>query len=52
MQTTIKNIYAYKNHVMPVSAIKGKNTVNQLTNIAIQQAKIVSYQLATFPIKY
>ena len=52
MQTSIKNIYACGDCVMPISAITGENTVSQLASVAIQQAKIVGYQLASFPIKY
>jgi len=52
MQTNIKNIYACGDCVMPVSAITGENTVSQLASVAIQQAKIVGYQIAGFPIKY
>jgi len=52
MQTNIRNIYACGDCVMPVSAITGENTISQLASVAIQQAKIVGYQLANFPIKY
>ena len=52
METSVKNIYACGDCVMPVSAITGENTVSQLASVAIQQAKIVGYQLASFPIKY
>ena len=52
MQTSVKNIYACGDCAMPVSAITGENTVSQLASVAIQQAKIVGYQLASFPIKY
>ncbi len=52
MQTNIKNIYACGDCAMPISAITGENTVSQLASVAIQQAKIVGYQIAGFPIKY
>ena len=52
METNIKNVYACGDCAMPVSAITGENTVSQLASASIQQAKIVGYQLANFPIKY
>lgn len=52
MQTSVKNIYACGDCVMPISAITGENTVSQLASVAIQQSKIVGYQIAGFPIKY
>ncbi len=52
METSVKNIYACGDCVMPISAITKENTVSQLASVAIAQAKIVGYQIAGFPIKY
>lgn len=52
MQTSVKDVFACGDCIIPVSAIDGKPTISQLASTAIQQSKIVGFQIAGFPIKY
>ncbi len=52
MRTNIKNIYACGDCCAPLSAVTGENKPSSLASSAIQQAKIVGYQLAGYPIAY
>ncbi|KKT89609.1 MAG: FAD-dependent pyridine nucleotide-disulfide oxidoreductase [Parcubacteria group bacterium GW2011_GWC1_45_14] len=52
MQTNAKDVYACGDCAVPISAVTGKNEPSSLASSAIQQSKIVGYQMASFPIKY
>lgn len=52
MRTNVKNIYACGDCCVPISAVTGENNPSALASSAIQQSKIVGYQIAGFPIKY
>jgi len=52
MRTNIKNIYACGDCCVPLSAVTGENSPSSLASSAIQQAKIVGYQMAGYPIAY
>jgi NADH oxidase (H2O2-forming) len=52
MQTNIQNIYACGDCCLPKFSVTGEARPAQLASNAIQQAKIVGFQLAGFPIKY
>ncbi|HBP01028.1 MAG: FAD-dependent pyridine nucleotide-disulfide oxidoreductase [Candidatus Moranbacteria bacterium GW2011_GWE1_49_15] len=52
MRTNIKDVYACGDCCVPLSAVTGKNEPSSLASSAIQQSKIVGYQMAGFPIKY
>lgn len=52
MMTNKCGVYACGDVAVPINAITGENTPSQLASSAIQQAKIVGYQLAGYPIKF
>ncbi len=52
MRTNIKNIYACGDCCLPRSAVTGERMSSAFASVAIQQSKIVGFQLAGFPIKY
>ncbi|MBR9703706.1 FAD-dependent oxidoreductase, partial [Candidatus Woesearchaeota archaeon] len=52
MRTNFKDIYSCGDCVTTKSIITGKSGGNRLASSAIQQAKIVGYQLAGFPMHY
>ncbi len=52
MRTSMPHIYACGDCCVPLSAIDGSHTSSQLASSAIQQSKIVGYQMAGFPIAY
>lgn len=52
MRTNIKDIYACGDCVVPKSAVTDENRPSSLASSAIQQSKIVGYQIAGFPISY
>jgi len=52
MRTNIKNVYACGDCAIPKSHITHEHVPSQLASSAIQQAKIVGYQIAGFPMKY
>ncbi len=52
MRTNIGNIYAAGDCCVPRSAVTKENVPSALASSAIQQAKVVGYQMAGFPIKF
>ena len=52
MQTNVSNIYASGDCCVPLYAPTGEFMPSQLASTAIQQAKIVGFQIAGYPIKY
>ena len=52
MQTNFKNIYACGDCCLPKFSVTGESRPAQLASNAIQQAKIVGFQIAGYPIKY
>ncbi|MBU4217259.1 FAD-dependent oxidoreductase [Candidatus Parcubacteria bacterium] len=52
MRTNIKNIYACGDCCVPLSAVTGESKPSSLASSAIQQAKVVGYQMAGYPIAY
>lgn len=52
MRTNMKNIFACGDCCAPISAITGENKPSSLASSAIQQAKIVGFQIAGYPINY
>lgn len=52
MRTNIKDIFACGDCCVPLSAITGEPQPSALASSAIQQSKIVGFQIAGFPIKY
>ncbi len=52
MRTNIENIYAAGDCCVPRSAVTKENVPSALASSAIQQAKVVGYQMAGFPIKF
>ena len=52
MRTNIKNIYACGDCCVPMSVVTGENKPSSLASSSVQQAKIVGYQMAGYPIAY
>jgi NADH dehydrogenase/NADH oxidase (H2O2-forming) len=52
MRTNIRNIYACGDCCVPKSAVTGEAKPSALASSAIQQSKIVGFQIAGYPIKY
>jgi NADPH-dependent 2,4-dienoyl-CoA reductase/sulfur reductase-like enzyme len=52
MQTNVKNVYACGDCCVPLFSVTGEYKSSSLASSAIQQSKIVGYQIAGFPIKY
>ncbi len=52
MRTNVKNIFACGDCCDPISAVTRDNRPSELASSAIQQAKIVGFQIAGYPIKY
>ena len=52
MQTNVRNIYASGDCCVPLYAPTGEFIPSQLASTAVQQAKIVGFQMAGYPIKY
>ncbi|EKE19857.1 MAG: FAD-dependent pyridine nucleotide-disulfide oxidoreductase [uncultured bacterium] len=52
MQTNIPNVYACGDCCLASSAVTGEPMSSALASSAIQQSKIVGFQIAGFPIKY
>lgn len=52
MRTNKKDIFACGDCCVPVSAVTGENRPSSLASSAIQQAKIVGFQIAGYPIAY
>lgn len=52
MQTNVKNVYACGDCCVPLYAPTGEFLPSQLASTAIQQSKIVGFQIAGYPIKY
>jgi len=52
MRTNIPHVYACGDCAVPLSAVTGEFEPSALASSAIQQAKIVGFQIAGFPIKY
>ena len=52
MKTNVKDIFACGDCCDPISAITKDNQPSELASSAIQQAKIVGFQIAGYPIKY
>ncbi|OVE74547.1 hypothetical protein BVX95_02140 [archaeon D22] len=52
MRTNIKDVYACGDCCVSKSVITDEHSPSQLASTAIQQAKVVGYQIAGFPIKY
>ncbi len=52
MRTNIPHIYACGDCAIPLSAVTGDYEPSALASSAIQQAKIVGFQIAGFPIAY
>ncbi len=52
MRTNVKDVFACGDCCDPISAITKDNQPSELASSAIQQAKIVGYQIAGYPIKY
>lgn len=52
MRTNIRNVYACGDCCVPLSGVTGEYHPSPLASSAIQQAKIVGYQIAGFPIRY
>lgn len=52
MRTNVKDIFACGDCCDPISAITRDNQPSELASSAIQQAKIVGFQIAGYPIKY
>lgn len=52
MRTNIKNVYACGDCCVPISAVTGENKPSSLASSAVQQAKVVGYQIAGYPIAY
>lgn len=52
MRTNIKNVYACGDCCVPQSAVTGNPQPSPLASSAIQQSKIVGFQIAGYPIKY
>jgi NADPH-dependent 2,4-dienoyl-CoA reductase/sulfur reductase-like enzyme len=52
MQTSVKGIYACGDCCFPFSAVTKERVPSALASLAIQQSKIVGFQIAGFPIKY
>ncbi len=52
MRTSIADIYACGDCCHPFSAVTDERATSALASLAIQQSKIVGFQIAGFPIKY
>jgi len=52
MQTNVKNVYACGDCCVPLYAPTGEYIPSQLASSGVQQAKIVGFQIAGYPIKY
>ncbi|EKD59057.1 MAG: FAD-dependent pyridine nucleotide-disulfide oxidoreductase [uncultured bacterium] len=52
MQTNVKNVYACGDCCAPLFSVTGEHRSSPLASSAIQQSKIVGYQIAGFPISY
>lgn len=52
MRTNVRNVFACGDCCVPLSAVTGEYRSSPLASSAIQQAKIVGYQIAGFPIGY
>lgn len=52
MRTNIPDVYACGDCCVPLSSVTKENRPSPLASSAIQQAKIVGYQIAGFPIRY
>ncbi len=52
MRTNVKNVFACGDCCVPLFAPTGENRPSQLASSAIQQAKIVGFQIAGYPISY
>jgi NADH dehydrogenase len=52
MQTSVKGVYACGDCCFPFSAVTKERVPSTLASLAIQQSKIVGFQIAGFPIKY
>ncbi len=52
MKTNVKDVFACGDCCDPISAITKDNRPSELASSAIQQAKIVGFQIAGYPIKY
>ena len=52
METSVKGIYACGDCAAPTSAVTGERTQSTLASLAIQQSKIVGFQIAGYPIRY
>lgn len=52
MRTNVKDVYACGDCSVPLFSVTGEYKPSSLASSAIQQSKIVGYQIAGFPIKY
>lgn len=52
MRTNVADVYACGDCCVPLSAITGEAVPSALASSAIQQSKIVGFQIAGFPIKF
>lgn len=52
MRTNVGGVYACGDCCVPVSAVTGENAPSQLASAAIQQSKVVGYQMSGFPVRY
>ncbi len=52
MHTNVAHVYACGDCTAPRSAVTGERSQSTLASLAIQQSKIVGFQLAGFPIRY
>jgi len=52
MHTNVKDVFACGDCCDPISAITHDNQPSELASSAIQQAKIVGFQIAGYPIRY
>lgn len=52
MRTNVKDVFACGDCCLPFSAVTKDNAPSELASSAIQQAKIVGFQIASYPIRY
>lgn len=52
MRTNVKNVFACGDCCVPLSAVMGEYHPSPLASSAIQQSKIVGFQIAGYPISY